>query len=158
MTAAEIEQHLLRLGGGNHDDNMGVVLSFQEYCLVELSLEDFRELVFLQTSVVFPICRPGEDRRIAEVASRALKAPKQLGPNWDLDKIRDRTRTALDSGQPIESLLIRETNKAEKPFGLWYLQDGSHRGLGYAMAILSANLPYVPITAYRCSQTKPSGL
>jgi hypothetical protein len=113
VTPATVEQHLSKLGGGNHIDNIGVLYAFQRHLLVELSREDFLNLVFLQAEVVLPICPLGADRRLSAVASRALKSVRQLGPNWNLNAICQRTSAVLNSGQRIEALFIRETNHAE---------------------------------------------
>lgn len=153
-TAEEIDQHLKRLGGGNHSDNMTIVSRVKKYSLVELSEEDFSQLVFLQSDAVIRICPRGGNRCLYEVAFRALEVaePRQLGPDWNLEEIVQKTAEFLAGQRPAETLLIREATQGEKQFGPWYLQDGSHRALGYAMAIVGSGIPYEPWLAYSCAE------
>jgi hypothetical protein len=152
-TVGEIDQHLKRLGGGNHIDNMTVVSGFKRHSLVELSEEDFSHLLFLQSDDVVQICPRGGDRRLYAVALRALGAESpRLGPNWNLGEIMQQTNEILMGQRSAEPLLIREANEVEKHFGPWYLQDGTHRALGYAMAILGSKTAYEPWMAYSCDE------
>ena len=46
--------HILRMGGGNHPDNMKRLTRFEFHCTDELAEEDFFGLVFLQNDEVLP--------------------------------------------------------------------------------------------------------
>lgn len=157
---AEIEEHLVSLGKGNHEDNMKQVADAPNHYLVELSEHEFRNLVFLQTRTVATIAPTGEDRRLESVAHRALKLSEDqrvLGPNWDIRSIVEKTLFWLggpDRGV-LPALLVRDTKGGEKKLPLceWYLQDGSHRALGYMMAVVSGQTDYRPQLAY-CATTR----
>lgn len=153
-TVAEIDSALRKLGAGNHEDNMQVLASFPHHFFLELSEKDFFELVFLQCREVAEICPSGADRTLHAVAYRAVHSPKrQLGPNWDLDQVNHRTEEVLcTSTSSVSPLFLRDARHSEKAFGCWYLQDGSHRALGYAMAILTDRTRYSPLNAF-CATT-----
>ena len=155
MTQNEVVQHLLRMGAGNHGDNVRVLEQFTHVFLTELSEQEFLDLVFLQTSPLEMICPRGADRRLKAVATRALTISQpRLGANWDLDDVRQRTEDALRFAQGFQALLLREAKHSELNHGIWYLQDGSHRALGYSIAFLGGRISYTAVTAYVCtSQT-----
>jgi hypothetical protein len=86
LNIGEIERGLLALGGGNHRDNMQVIGQFPRHYLVELSEDDFFNLVFLQVSQLSTISPPGQDRTLRAVATRAISSSgRKLGSNWDLE-------------------------------------------------------------------------
>lgn len=136
-TPEEIEAHLLGLGGGNHSDNMTQVRAYPFHFLVDLSSEEFLDLVFLQTHHVVEIAPRDEDRRLRAIAARAMaRGAKKLAPNWDLGRIRERYAEA-DTTQALPALLLRDACASERRHGgSWYIQDGCHRALAHAMAIL----------------------
>ena len=158
LSIAEIERDLLALGGGNQEDNMEVIGRFPRHYLVELSEDDFFNLVFLQVPKLSPISPPGQDRTLRAVATRAISSSQRmLGSNWDLDAIESRTKEFLRFGDlQVGPLFLRDPHRSECRHGLWYLQDGCHRGLGYAMAILSAGTSYSPTKAV-CSTERHLG-
>jgi hypothetical protein len=149
VTIPEIERDLLAMGGGNHKDNMEVISRFPEHYVVELSEDEFFSLVFLQVRELSIICPPGEDRTLRAVATRAIaSSQRKLGENWDLDVIENRTREFLHStSTQLAPLFLRDAHDSECRHGSWYLQDGCHRGLGYAMAVVSGSIGYSPATA-----------
>jgi hypothetical protein len=67
-----IENHLLRLGGRNHSDNMERLRRFKCHYSVSLVGEEFFELVFLQIDEVLRIAPRGDDRTLRAVARRAI--------------------------------------------------------------------------------------
>jgi hypothetical protein len=147
-TLPEIEQVLTDLGGGNHIDNMNVLKSFSGYFLIELLKDEFFDLVFLQNKEVVTICPPEQDRRLRAVALRAISTSTNvLSSNWDLGLIKKLTEELL--WRPtISPLVLRDTRQSECKNGSWYIQDGAHRALGYAMALLSSPISYTPVQAY----------
>jgi len=144
-TVDEAERHLLDLGGGNHTDNMRQIRAHERLYRADLAEADFWQLVFLETATTARLTHANHARRLRVVAeaARALGYPR-LGPNWDLHEIRDRTKAAR-AGLPhlrLPALLLRDARDGELQFGRWYLQDGSHRALGYATGLLDWNLRY----------------
>jgi len=148
-TLEEIKSFLISLGGGNQDDNMEKLGGFSGYFLIELSEIEFFSLVFLQTAQVLAICPTGSDRTLRSVADRALKIDAPfLYSNWDLTEVTRRTQERLLACKPIRPLVIRDASPSEINYGKYYLQDGCHSALGYAMSILSGNSTYSPAQAY----------
>jgi hypothetical protein len=148
-TLKEIEMFLLDLGGGNHEDNMNALRGFPRYFLVELSEVDFFSLVFLQNNHVLPICPRGADRSLRSVAERALKIDSpHLHVNWNLAEVIRQTQEHLVADMPIRPLVLRDARQSELQYGQFYIQDGCHTALGYAMVILSDNSSYFPPHAY----------
>lgn len=151
-TLEQVEKHLLHLGGGNHLDNMRRLTAFPSFFLVELEEGDFWNLVFLQNEDVLPLAPVGSDRRLRAVAARALGNPEAvLSPNWSLSRIADHTM-AQNPAKPdfsVEPLALRDASVSERhDGGTWYIQDGNHRALGYAMAVLGSGVPYQNQFAY----------
>jgi hypothetical protein len=145
----EIESSLIDLGGGNHADNMKVLRGFSRYFLVELSEVEFLSLVFLQNEHILSICPRGGDRSLRSVAQSALKTRSpNLHANWNLDDVKKRTRDYLASGTPFRPLILRDAQQSELQYGEFYIQDGSHTALGYAIALLSNTVTYSPRSAY----------
>src|ERR1035437_1659785 len=153
-----IENHLLRLGGGNHCDNMARVRRFECHCSVSLVQEQFFDLVFLQNDDVVRIAPLGEDRTLRAVAKRAINAinfgQPRLAANWDLAENLRRMREKLGKRTIFqEALVICEARDGEEQFGPWYLQDGSHRALACATLMLCNEAQYEQQIAY-CSMSK----
>lgn len=150
----EIEQELRKLGGGNHDDNMKALNKFPNHYLVELSESDFLEVVFLQSKEVSLICPSGQNRRLKAVAERAkLSTRRKPSENWDLDQIMELTGKLLRSPKAdMGPIFLRDAQGSECQYGRWYLQDGSHRALGYAIALITKETTYSPIQAYCATQ------
>jgi hypothetical protein len=151
-----IESHLLRMGGGNHPDNMERLRRFDCHCSVTLLEREFFELVFLQTDETVTIAPRGNDRTLQAVANRAIKnGQPRLSDNWDLAenlrRMRERIREGSMSQQP---LVLCESRNGEEQHGPWYLQDGSHRALAFATLILLNEVQYNPHKAY-CSMSRP---
>jgi len=150
-TVEEIEAHLVAMGAGNHPDNMKHILRFPRHYFVELGESEFGSLVFLQTRTVSAICPAGEDRCLRVVAGRAVSSPqRQLGGNWDLDAILVKSRSFVAASERVmhlPALVLREA-ESERQYGPWYLQDGSHRALGYSMLMCSGDAKYHAQLAY----------
>jgi hypothetical protein len=156
----EIEIHLLKLGGGNHEDNMKAIREFPRHYLMSLAEQDFMDLIFLETPKLSKLVPAGSDRRLKAVARRAtqlLPVETNLGSNWNIAKIRAQFRD-FRIEQPNEQMpafVLRDTRSSERqqaPYG-WHLQDGCHRALGLCMAILNGEAQYYPQVAY-CATNK----
>ena len=155
-TVEEIEKHLVNIGSKNHADNMQRVREAPRHYFGKLpTKESFLELVFGQFDPVTKIAPVGEDRRLLAVAVRAAALPadkRRLGVNWDLAEVQEKFRSCLENGEPrFPPLLLRETRGAgERRWAAqgWYLQDGSHRALGYALALHSGEISYRPQFAF----------
>ncbi len=154
-TLAEIERLLVELGCGNHFDNMRVISRYSHFYRMEAIPEAvFFDLVFLQNTEVSTIAPPDEDRRLRAVAIRALQQnDARFSENWDLGSIRQRFSLAA---LPLPPFVLRDTSSSERQHGEWYLQDGSHRALGYAMAVLNDEASYTPQVAY-CATERQLG-
>jgi len=155
VTTSEIEDHLVKLGAGNHSDNMTRVKAFPRHYLLFLSEPEFMDLVFLQIPMLSKIAPKGHDRQLRAVAERASALNQNemhLGKNWDIEEALTRFE-ALDhqaNGSSLTALLLRDAHGAEarwSPDG-WYLQDGSHRALAYCIKILSRKTQYLPQAAF----------
>lgn len=147
----EIKFHLLNLGGKNQKDNLQSIRHFPFYYLLRLSQNDFYGLVFLQRPDLHAMVPLGHDRRLRAVAGRTVTLGRtKLFDDWDLGEIRDRfDELKTEQAVPVlPALLLRDARPNEKQYGPWYLQDGSHRALAYAMAILETKASYVPQPAY----------
>lgn len=153
-TLDEIEQHLLRLGAGNHSDNMNRLRRFEFHYSLELAEEDFLRLVFLQNNEVLEIVPRGYDRTLRSVAERAIKVEHpRLSKNWNLDEnLRRMREKSYHEGAFREPLVICEARDGEEGFGPFYLQDGSHRALACASLILLREVQYQPQLAF-CSMS-----
>ena len=151
----KIEDHLLRLGGANHPDNMKQLMRFEFYCRSELAEDDFWGLVFLQNDEVLPISPRGYDRTLRSVAARAIELGQpRLSGNWDLGTNLQRMREKLAGESTFrEQLLVCESRVGEQRFGRFYLQDGSHRALAYATLILLGEAQYEEQIAF-CSMSE----
>lgn len=139
---------------GNRDDNLAQLRAHAHVDEVELDECDFVGLVFMQTSAVWLIAPRGVSRRLIEVARRAGVLPQEalaLAPNWDLRVCTDKCRDVVRKGNDLGHLFIRESREGEAQHGPWYLQDGSHRALGFALGLLAREWDYVPIRAFRVS-------
>lgn len=151
-TLEQVEKHLLHLGGGNHPDNMRRLAAFPSFFLMEIEEGDFWNLVFLQNEDVLPLTPVGSDRRLRAVAARALSIPEEvLSSNWSLPRIASHTM-AQHPAKPdfsVEPLVLRDASISERhDGGTWCIQDGNHRALGYAMAVLRLDVPYKNQLAY----------
>jgi hypothetical protein len=150
-----IENYLLRLGGGNHCDNMKRLRRFECHCSVSLVEEELFGLVFLQNDEVVRIAPRGDDRTLRAVARRAISLGQpRLTANWNLSENLRRMREELGRGSIFrEALVICEARDGEEEYGLWYLQDGSHRALACATLMLLNEGQYERQIAY-CSMSK----
>lgn len=148
MTVREIELFLERLGSRNHEDNLDALRRYSHYYLVELLESEFLGLVFLQNEHVLTICPRNEDRSLWAVAEPALVVENpNLHENWNLDEVKSHTERVLQEGA-LRPLVLRPSHPDELQHGSWYLQDGSHTALGYAMTLLSQKGPYASVRAY----------
>ena len=156
ITRDAIEASLVQLGSGNHDDNLCVLRAFRHYYHASLEEEEFYALVFLVNDSVRRIVPPGADRRLRAVASRAIALDGiELGPNWDLADIRNRTAEFFETVGEPSPLLLRDVHDSEtKHGGRWYLQDGSHRALGFAIALVEHKAEYFPWPAHLATNTE----
>jgi len=158
--------HLMSLGGGNHQDNMQSISFLPDegtpnYYLISLSEDEFFNLVFLQNNEVLAISPRGEDRRLRAVGTRALDllntGGNRLSENWNLESNYNRFISFVRDRKAYElpALVLRDARGSELEYegARWYLQDGSHRALANAMAILRRESRYQPISAY-CATAK----
>lgn len=151
VTKSLIEAHLLELGGGNQIDNLEQISMFQKHYLVELSKEEFLSLVFLEIDPTRILIKKANSRQLSQIAIIANNQSQRiLGSNWDLSEIILKTeeKWLADENYDLPALLIRPSRNDERNFGDWYLQDGSHRSLGYAMKLVNNSSVYRPIKAY----------
>ena len=155
VSLEEIESHLLRLGGGNHGDNMRRLRRFECHCSVSLAEEEFFGLVFLQNDEVVRIAPRDGERTLGAVARRAISLGQPgLTANWNLAENLCRMREKLGRGSIFgDALVICEARDGEEEYGLWYLQDGSHRALACATLVLLNEGQYERQIAY-CSMNK----
>jgi hypothetical protein len=154
-TIDEIEEHLLRLDGGNHEDNMKIVREFPRHYLLTLAEQDFMDLVFLQRKALSKIVPTDSDRRLRAVAQRAsqLSPPEtNLGSNWDIATTVSRFRESYlrQPNLQLPALVLRDTHGSECQWSAdgWYLQDGSHRALAYCVMILTGEMQYCSQLAF----------
>ena len=148
-----IEKHLLQLRAGNHPDNMKRLNRFEYHYSVVLSEEDFFSLVFLQNPEVGKIAPADQDRTLRAVAQRAISLGQStLSDNWNLATNLDLMRERLRKGNVLEPVVICEARNGEEVYGPWYLQDGSHRALAYAILMLLSETNYQGQRAY-CSMS-----
>lgn len=152
----EIENHLVSLGGGNQEDNLRSISSLPNYYLLMLSENEFLNLVFLQNDEVIDIAPRGEDRRLRAVANRALRVYEfgntELSDNWNLESNFERLKEhdLEQEGFELLALVLRDTRGSEREYdgARWYIQDGCHRALVYAMAVLRGDVAYQPQRAF----------
>jgi hypothetical protein len=106
--------------------------------------DDFMSTVFLQNEEVLTIAPRGCSRSLQNAARRAIDSKlRVLSSNWDLDTNLERMRRQLASGVIcLDSPVLCETRTSEKKHGAWYVQDGSHRSLAYAMLVLMGEVQY----------------
>ena len=157
ISLQEIENHLVRLGRGNHRDNMARLSRFERHFSVSLVQRDFFEPVFLQNAEVAKIAPPGTDRTLRAVAKRAINLGQpELSDNWNLAKNLRRMREQLAQGDIFqEALVVCEARNGEERWGPWYLQDGSHRALACSTLMLLNEAQYEQQLAY-CSMSEPT--
>ncbi|MBU1118639.1 hypothetical protein KKH43_02020 [Patescibacteria group bacterium] len=126
---------------GNHKDNQEALNKFKFYYLVKLGKNDFLNLCFLDNDEVKDITKNG--RRLENVAKTSMKLLENndgiLSSNWDLKKtIKTTIYTLKVSNLPsFLPLIIRDAKNGEQNHGSnYYIQDGNHRCLGYAIFLL----------------------
>ncbi|RLI51980.1 MAG: hypothetical protein DRP09_18665 [Candidatus Thorarchaeota archaeon] len=152
----EIETHLIGLGGGNQEDNLRSISSLPNYYLMMLSEDEFLNLVFLQNDGVIAIAPHGEDRRLRAVASRALRlyesGETELSDNWNLESTFKRLKehNPEQRGFELPALVLRDARGSEREYdgARWYIQDGCHRALAYAMTVIRGDVTYQPQRAF----------
>ncbi len=152
-TNEEIENHLLTLGGGNQEDNMKQVNAAPNHFLIELAENDFRNLVFFALKGLVP---PHGTRTLEKVALLAASMPSSdrfINSNWDLNLVFEKTDIFLKTNtKAFQSLVLRDVRDSGSEFESapngYYLQDGSHRALGYCVAMITHGVPYHPQSAY----------
>ena len=128
--------------------NVHYLSRFSDFSLVEIDETEFWNLIFLNTWEVqafYPESSSITNRRLRSVVRIAnLKGDVNFSNNWDIGVIRRKTREfldrhAMDDLPPI--VLIPYKNS-------YYIQDGNHRCLGLAMAILNKKVDFKPIKAF----------
>lgn len=138
----------LRHEGGVEDYNVSYLSKFSKFSLAELDEPEFWDLIFLDTWEVeafYPESSSLENRRLNLVANIVNSiADVKLTDNWDIGEIRRKTRKFLnqnttDNLPPIVLIPYK---------GGYYIQDGNHRCLGIAMAILKKKTKYKPIKVF----------
>ena len=160
-TVEEIEQHLKKLGSGNHRDNMDRVDEGEHRYRIGLNLSEFQSLTFVQIEATVKIAPQGRDRRLIEVAKRAnalSKGSRILGGNWNLDELYENKLNQLALGKPWPDLLLNdprcddESRWVAEGEDAWRVQDGNHRALGYMMALLQNEAKFFGQHAYVASR------
>lgn len=157
VTPNTIGNHLLSLGGGNHLDNMDQVNKYTFHYKIEMSETEFNNLVFLETDTTKKLIELANSRNLSAISAEAVELnEKVLGANWDLEKIVNDAMEMLKSsgGYNLNLPLLRPTKNSECDYGNWYLQDGSHRSLGYSMLINQNETSYLPQCAYIITDEK----
>jgi hypothetical protein len=116
MKLDEIEEHLMRLGAGNHSDNMARLRQYQCYLCMAMNEDDFLSTVFLQNEEVLTIAPRGDSRSLRKVARRAIDSKlRVLSSNWDLNTNLERMRRQRASGGIcLDSPDLCETRTSEK--------------------------------------------
>jgi hypothetical protein len=145
----------MRMGAGNHVDNMARLGRFECYYSISLTESEFFDLVFLQNTEVGKIAPPGADRTLRAVAKRAINLGQpKLSDNWNLAENLQRMRECLGQRNILqEALVVCEPKGGEERWGPWYLQDGSHRALALATLVLLNEAQYEEQAAY-CSMSQ----
>lgn len=144
----EIEKHLVQLGAGNHEDNVESLIKFKHFYEVKLSKDEYFEIVFLAD--IKGITPKHMDRRLKVVAERALELIINskdlfLQGNWDLSKLQTEfiEKYGAEEIPCLPNIVIRDTRCSEKDYGArWYIQDGCHRALAYAISIIKGEKKY----------------
>jgi len=147
----EVFNHIgsLRPEGVIEDYNIHYLSKFNNFLLVELDEVDFWNLIFLDTWEVepfYPKSSSLEYRRLISVAKIAnRKGDMKFSDNWDIGEIRRITRAFINQ-RKMENLppIVVIPYK-----GGYYIQDGNHRCLGIAMAILNKKVVFKPIKAFK---------
>lgn len=137
---------------GNFKDNVKYTKEYTFHYKVKLSEEEFFDLCFLGNEETASITSNG--RKLRTAAQSALSSIKKgathLSGNWNLSEIETKTKAFLANGQAeFAPITLRDAKGGElKHKCNFYIQDGNHRCLGYAMHLLSApGLRYMPIEA-----------
>lgn len=118
---------------------------------VELTEVGFRHLVFVDMKDSKHFIS-NNNRLLKDVAEVAAQNIGQYVGGWDTAYIE-----RLSKGQDLEGviarkLVVRTVRPDEPRDGSFYLQDGNHRALGYAMYLRRiGDGTYRPISAYVCN-------
>lgn len=138
----------LRPEGIVEDYNVSYLSKFHNFLFVDLSEAEFWDLIFLDTWEVeafYPESSSSKNRRLISVAEVANSiGDLKLSDNWDIKSIRKQTREFLNH-QAMENLPAIVLIPYE---GGYYIQDGNHRCLGMAMAILNKKIEYRSLKSY----------
>ncbi len=156
-----IVEHLDKLGNGNCYGNIVELGLYPgafgfNYYLVEITESAFYGLVFQHSTSLSGLVPDPQDRPLKIAAQNALivlLSKQKLNSNWDLEDIVKKTTEWLDKSIPLPALALRDSRGSELETGKWYLQDGCHRALGYAMVMQRDGLVYKPVKAYIATKT-----
>ena len=136
---------------GNSTDNRDSLKSYTHLYATCVTEACFWALVFLDNHETHDLVSNGRSLRAA--AKRALEMnDAELSENWNLATVKATFNERSDTSKwgPI---FLRPATPGERPHGRWYIQDGSHRCLAYAMHILKNNCSYIPLFAHVASNS-----
>lgn len=130
------------------DHNIMVVDAYRCWHQVELARDLFMRLVVVAAPGSRPLLPVREPRLLQHVAGRAVEVASTYRGPWKMRYILE-LRAGLAGGDRFPDLLIlREKVDGEPAEGSLYLQDGNHRAIAYAMALIADGCEYVPVRAY----------
>lgn len=133
---------------------MDIFQGFANFYYIQVDLEEFWHLVFLDNSEVRQIVPLGEDRRLRAVTQRAINhlATDKLSSNWDLQEVYSQAKDTINPNEPnsFPDLVLRDLSGSEGQYqpAFKYIHDGCHRSLGYALRIQVDGISFFPIFAY----------
>lgn len=130
------------------DHNLEVIEAYREWYEVALPRDLFMRLVIVDTCGSRPLLPKDKPRLLEHVSRKALCVlPEYQGP-WCARYILG-LRDKFTAGEPFPDLLILREKVTEEPEeGSLYLQDGNHRAIAYAMALVENNCDYRQVRAY----------
>ena len=130
------------------DHNLEVICAYRLWHQVELPRDLFMRLVIVDARGSRPLLPPDKPRLLKHVAERTLEVASSYDGPWNMHYILELSRT-FSTGLPCpDSLILREKVDGEPAEGSLYLQDGNHRAIAYAMALIADGCEYVPVRAY----------
>ncbi len=144
-------------GQGNKENNVRSIEKYRNHYEVDLSQDIFFGLCFIEIEATKCITTSG--RKLKNVASLTLKRLDVVAgtPNWDFNKIFQTTTECMKNNPnfDISPIVLLDNDSAKKHGCTFYIQDGNHRCLGYAMYLLkNKDAKYVPIKAFLASNNE----